>query len=402
MMHGRKFSRRNFLKTAGALTAAAAFGGIPAELFASEHKLVKYPEKTELILLTSRPPQLETPVDYFKQYITPNDALFVRWHISNIPTSVDPNRWRLNVGGNTEKELALSMEDLRKFEKVGYTAVIQCSGNGRSFFEPRVAGGQWGNGAMGNVTWTGARLKDILGRAGLKAGSVDVSFNGLDSPPLPTVPDFVKSLPVDKALEDDVIVAYEMNGAELPMLNGFPARLIVPGWYATYWVKSLSDINVLQKPFEGFWMKSAYRIPDDPCGCVPPGTAPKKTVPINRLTTRSLIVTPAANAVLSVNRPVEITGVAFSGGYGIRDVLVSVNGGKSWDEARLVKESGKYSWTQWSYNWRPSNPGEYVLMARATDSFGESQPLDSIWNPAGYLWNKIEKTAVVVKQETLP
>jgi len=397
MMNKRIFSRRNFLKTAGAFTAAAAFGGLPAELFASGLRLERFPEKTDLILLTSRPPQLETPVDYFKQYITPNDALFVRWHISQIPTSLDLNQWRLKVGGNIEKELALSMEDLRKFEKVSYTAVIQCSGNSRSFFEPRVAGGQWGNGAMGNVTWTGARLKDILAKAGLKAGSVDVSFNGLDSPPLPTVPDFVKSLPVDKAFEEDIIVAYEMNGAHLPMLNGFPARLIVPGWYATYWVKALSDITVLSKPFEGFWMKSAYRIPDDPCGCVPPGSTPKKTVPINRMTTRSLIISPAANAVLRVNQSVEIMGTAFSGGYGISDVLVSVNNGKSWDEAKLGEERGKYSWTQWSYTWRPSGPGEYVLMARATDTIGGSQTLDSIWNPAGYLWNRIEKTTVTVK-----
>lgn len=397
MMNERKFSRRNFLKTAGAVTVAAALGGVPAELFASGRRLAKFPEKTDLILLTSRPPQLETPVDYFKQYITPNDALFVRWHISHIPTSVDLNLWRLKVGGNTEKELAFSMEDLRKFEKVSYTAVIQCSGNSRSFFDPRVAGGQWENGAMGNVTWAGARLKDILAKAGPKAGSVDVSFNGLDSPPLPTVPDLVKSLPVDKALEEDIIVAYEMNGADLPMLNGFPARLIVPGWYATYWVKSLSDITVLAKPFEGFWIKTAYRIPDDPCGCVLPGSAPKKTVPISRMTTRSLIISPAANAVLRLNQPVEIMGTAFSGGYGIRDVIVSINGGKSWDEAKLGEERGKYSWTQWSYTWRPLRPGEYVLMARATDTIGGSQPFDSIWNPAGYLWNRIEKTTVVVK-----
>jgi sulfite dehydrogenase len=396
-MRGQSFSRRTFLKTAGALTAAAAFGGIPAELFASEQRLVRFPEKTDLILLTSRPPQLETPVHYFKEYITPNDALFVRWHIANVPTSVDLNAWRLKVSGNTEKDLLLSMDALQKFEKVTYTAVIQCSGNGRSFFDPRVAGGEWGNGAMGNVTWAGARLKDILAMAGLRAGSVDATFNGLDTPPLPTVPDFVKSLPIDKALEDDVIVAYEMNGAPLPMLNGFPVRLIVPGWYATYWVKALSDITVLSKPFEGFWMKKAYRIPDDPCGCVPPGTEPKKTVPINRMTIRSLIIDPVEKAEFRVNQQVEITGIAFSGGHGIKSVLVSVDGGKNWGEAKLGEERGKYSWTRWSYAWRPVKSGEYTLMARATDSIGESQPFEGLWNPAGYLWNRIERTEVVVR-----
>ena len=395
MTQGR-FTRRDFLKTAGAVTAMAAFGHVPGELFAEEGRMVKFPEKTDLILLTSRPPQLETPLHYFRELITPNNALFVRWHIANIPTSVDLREWRLAVGGNTNKELQLSMQDLKKFEKVTYVAVIQCSGNGRSFFEPRVAGGQWKNGAMGNVVWTGARLRDILNSAGIKAGSVDISFDGLDAPPLPTVPDFVKSLSVDKALEEDIIVAYEMNGEPLTMLNGFPARLVVPGWYATYWVKSLRQISVLSKPFEEFWMKTAYRIPDTPCGCVPPGSAPKKTVPITRMDTRSLVIDPAEGTRIKVNEPVEIMGVAFSGGYSVRDVAVSLNGGKTWGEAKLGQDRGRHSWIQWFFPWRPAAPGRYAIMARATNSVGESQPFEGLWNPAGYLWNKIEKTEVIV------
>jgi hypothetical protein len=288
------------------------------------------------------------------------------------------------------------MDDLLRFEKAGYTAVIQCSGNGRSFFDPRVVGGEWGNGAMGNVTWTGARLKDILNKAGLKRGAVDISFDGLDKGPLPGVPDFVKSLPVDKATEDDIIVAYEMNGQPLPMLNGFPARLIVPGWYATYWVKCLSEVTVLAQPFEGFWVKSAYRIPDTPCGCVAPGTSPAKTVPISRMTTRSLIIDPAEGTSLKMNNSVTIMGIAFSGGYSIREVTVSVDGGKTWKEADLGKDMGRYAWVQWFFQWKPERKGQHTLMARATNSIGESQPFDGLWNPAGYLWNKIEKTDVVV------
>ena len=397
-MKDTQFTRRDFLRAAGVLSAMTAFGEIPSNLFASdERRLVRFPEKTDLILLTSRPPNLETPIHYFKELITPNDALFVRWHIAPIPTSVDLNLWKLKVGGNTEKELQLSIDDLKKFEKVTYTAVIQCSGNGRSLFEPRVPGGQWGNGAMGNVTWSGSRLKDIINTAGIKSGSVDVSFNGLDTGTLPTVPDFIKSLPVDKAMEEDIIVAYEMNGEPLTMLNGFPARLIVPGWYATYWVKSLSEITVLSKPFEEFWMKPAYMIPDNPCGCITPGTTPKKTVPINRMTTRSLIVEPLNSASLRTNTSVEIMGIAFSGGYSIKDVIVSVDGGKTWHQAKLGKDLGRYSWIQWFYPWKPSKPGKYTLMALATNSIGESQPFDSLWNPSGYLWNKIEKTEVIVK-----
>ena len=394
------FSRRDFLRPAGSFTAMTALGEIPTELIAAVDRknLVRYPEKTALILLTDRPPQLETPMRYFHELITPNDALFVRWHISPVPTSVDLGEWRLKVGGNTEKELQLSMDDLKtRFDKVTYTAVIQCSGNSRSFFDPPVAGGEWGNGAMGNITWSGARLKDILNAAGIKAGAVDVVFNGLDGPPLPSVPDFVKSLPLDKATEDDIIVAYEMNGAALPLLNGFPARLIVPGWYATYWVKSLSDITVTAEPFEGFWVKKAYRIPDDPCACVPPGGKVAKSVPINRMNTRSLIVEPAEGAALAVNRMTELKGIAFSGGYGIRDVLVSTDGGKVWNEARLGKDLGRYAWRQWTYPWHPRKKGKYALMVRATDNNGESQRFEARWNPAGYMRNVVEKVYVTVR-----
>ena len=394
------FTRRDFLKTAGVMTTMMALGEIPAELIAAidDRKLVRFPEKTDMILLTSRPPQLETPFHYFKELITPNEALFVRWHIANVPTSVDLNEWRLKVGGNTEKELQVSMGDLKtKFEKVTYTAVLQCAGNGRSFFDPRVAGGQWKNGAMGNTTWTGARLKDILTSAGVKPGSVEVTFNGLDSGPLPTVPDFVKSLKLEKAMEEDIIVAYEMNGKPLLMLNGFPARLIVPGWYGTYWVKSLSEITVVTEQFNKFWMNPAYRIPDTPCGCVPPGAKPEKTIPINLMSTRSLIVEPEAGTKLKANKAVTISGIAFSSGYNIKDVIVSVDGGKTWSRATLGKDLGKYSWIQWSYTWKPAKRGPYTLMAKATSSVGESQPFEGLWNPAGYLWNKVEPVEVSVQ-----
>lgn len=374
----------------------AATGTIPPLLYASEQRFATYPQKANLLLLTSRPPQLETPLSYFRELITPNEALFVRWHLANIPTSVDLGTWRLAVHGNVEKELSLSLDDLKRFEKMSYTAVIQCAGNGRSFFKPPVFGGQWQNGAMGNVTWSGVRLKDVLKSAGIKAGSLEVVFKGLDTPPLPTVPGFAKSLALDKALEDEIMVAYEMNGRELPLLNGFPVRLVVPGWYATYWVKSLSDIEVTAQPFEGFWKKSAYRIPDNACGCVEPGSVPAKTTPINRMTTRSLLINPQDGSRLKAGQPVELMGIAFSGGYSIKEVLVSVNNGRDWRPARLGKDLGRNSWVQWFYPMTPEKPGSYEVMARAVNSIGESQPLDSLWNPAGYLWNKIEKNILIV------
>lgn len=390
-------TRRKFLTTAGAFAAMTALGGFPGLAEAQSRRMVRFPEKTDLILLTARPPQLETPLEYFKELITPNEAFFVRWHISQLPATVDLKNWRLTVGGNTDRELSLSMSDLKTFEKAGYAAVLQCAGNGRSLFEPRVLGGQWQNGAMGNAAWAGVRLKDILARAGVKAGSVDVVFDGLDKAPLPTVPDFMKSLPVDKALEDDILVAYEMNGRPLPMLNGFPARLIVPGWYGTYWVKSLSSITVLPKKFDEFWMNPAYRIPDTDCGCIPPGTAPKKTIPIHRMTTRSLIISPAHGESVAAGKPLEIMGIAFSGGHPIREVVVSVDGGDTWKRAKLGKELGRYSWVQWFFPWMPQRGGTYSLMAKATNSIGESQPAEKLWNPSGYLLNNVEKTDVVVR-----
>lgn len=395
-MEDYNLTRRSLLKGAGAFAALTALGGLP-EIVSAAPRMVRFPEKTDMILLTNRPPQLETPLKYFKELITPNEAVFVRWHISQLPTNIDLATWRIKVSGNVEKELSLSMDDLKQFEKAGYTAVLQCSGNGRSFADPRVLGGQWGNGAMANVTWAGARLKDILNKAGIKAGSVDISFNGLDKPPLPTVPDFVKSLSVDKAIEDDIIVAYEMNGQELPMLNGFPARLVVPGWYGTYWVKCLSDITVLSTPFDGFWVKSAYRVPDNDCGCIPPGTAAKKTVPVTRMNTRTLIVNPMDGTTLKAKTGTEIMGLAFSSNHSIADVIISVDEGVTWKKARLGKDMGKYSWMQFFFQWQPEKPGRYTIMAKATNSVGESQPFDAVWNQPGYFWNKVEKTVVTVR-----
>ncbi|HLW78467.1 MAG TPA: molybdopterin-dependent oxidoreductase, partial [Terriglobia bacterium] len=271
------------------------------------------------------------------------------------------------------------------------------SGNGRGYSSPRVFGGQWSNGAMGNAEWTGVRLRDILAAAGLQAGAVEVTFDGLDAPAAPSVPDFVKSLAVTRIAGDpDVLVAHKMNGAPLPMLNGFPARLVVPGWYSTYWVKNLSEITVLDHEFGGFWMKTAYRIPDTPCGCVEPGTAPEHTVPINRMNVRSVIAFPADGAQLGAGRVTAVKGIAFDGGSGIRQVEVSTDGGAGWQRAELGRDLGRYSFREWSFRWTPARAGSYRLMVRAVSNHGESQPSQAAWNPAGYQRNVIEHIDVTV------
>jgi len=391
------FSRRQALRVLGGGVALVASGRVPAWAQSSDpilagRPLVRYPQKTDLILLTSRPPQLETPMTWFDRAITPNEAFFVRYHVFPIPTQVDLATWRLRVGGHVDRPLELSMDELKtKFPAAAVTAVNQCSGNSRGRFSPRVLGGQWGDGAMGNAEWVGCRLKDVLAAAGVRQGAVELAFDGLDKPAFPSVPDFVKSLALARVLDDpNVIVAYQMNGAPLPMLNGFPARLVVPGWYAVYWVKNLSDITVVDKPFEQYWMKPAYRIPDNPCGCVEPGTAPKATVPIHRMNVRSFLVSPAPGARLAAGRPVTLKGIAFDGGYGIREVEISDDGGSTWRRVSLGRDLGPYAFREWSAAWTPPRAGAARVMARAFNRIGESQGTEPLWNPSGYLRNVIE------------
>jgi DMSO/TMAO reductase YedYZ molybdopterin-dependent catalytic subunit len=391
------FSRRQVLQILGGGAALLASGRVPAWAQSSDpilagRPIVRYPQKTDLILLTSRPPQLETPMKWFDRAITPNEAFFVRYHVFPIPTQVDLAAWRLRVGGHVDRPLELSMDELKtKFPAAAVTAVNQCSGNSRGRFSPRVLGGQWGDGAMGNAEWVGCRLKDVLAAAGVRQGAVEVTFDGLDKPAFPSVPDLVKSLALARVLDDpNVIVAYQMNGAPLPMLNGFPARLVVPGWYATYWVKNLSDITVVDKPFEQYWMKPAYRIPDNPCGCLEPGTAPKATVPIHRMNVRSFLVSPAPGARLAVGHPVTLKGIAFDGGYGIREVEISDDGGSTWRRVSLGGDLGPYAFREWSAAWTPPHAGAARVMVRAFNRIGESQGTEPLWNPSGYLRNVIE------------
>jgi sulfite dehydrogenase (cytochrome) subunit A len=395
----RELDRRAFLRW----TAAAGVGsmmaprvwGAPTTQVAAV-QMARFPQKRDLILLTDRPPNLETPIGYFRDDFTPNSAFFVRWHHAGVPTSVDPRTFRLSVKGHVATPLELSLAELReKFEPVTIASVAQCAGNSRSFFQPRIIGAQWGNGAMGNAKWTGVRLKDLLDRAAIRDGAVDVSFAGLDEAPLPDTPKFAKSLDVNKAGDQDVIVAYAMNDTELPMLNGYPLRLIVPGWYATYWVKSLNEIRVLSEKFKGFWMEKAYRIPTSPGGIESPTDLAKETVPISTFTARSVFVRPEPAERIVAGKPFEIEGLALDSGKGIVAVAVSTDGGKTWSDAKLDREIGKFAWRRWRYRWKPPARGRYRLMAKATNAAGETQTT-AMWNRSGYQRNVIEQLDVNV------
>ena len=288
-----------------------------------------------MILQRTRPPLLETPFEVFNEGVfTPNDRFFVRWHWSNIPERIDVNTFRLAVRGHVERTLDLTIADLLSMPRFEIAAVNQCSGNSRGLFEPRVAGGQWDNGAMGNARWVGVRLKDVLDRAGVKAGAVAVRFNGLDEPVVPDAPDFMKSLDVDHARDGEVMIAYRMNGEQLPLLNGFPLRLVVPGWYSTYWVKMLNDIEVLDMPDENFWMKIAYRIPDTPHASVKPGETGFKTVPINRMVPRAFFTGLKAGDTVRLGEPMPLRGLALGGDRSVKAVDVSTDGGATWAAAK--------------------------------------------------------------------
>lgn len=399
-----RLRRRLLAGGAGALASAglglsgryaAAQATVELPIANGTRRLVAYPQKRPLIVLTSRPPQLETPFEVFDEGpITPNDAFFVRYHNAGIPTSIDGDAHVIRIGGAAAgKPFELRMAELRsRFRPVELVAVNQCSGNGRGLFAPRVTGGQLGNGAMGNARWVGVPLKDVLALAEPTNAAREVSFNGLDDA-LFGGGDFAKSLPIEHAMDGEVMLAWQMNGADLPVLNGFPVRLVVPGHYGTYWVKHLSQIDLLDRPFEGFWMKTGYRIPDNPCACVEPGTAPTATRPIGRFNVRSFITSVQDGARLRAGQLVELRGIAFDGGQGVREVAVSTDGGRSWREATLGADLGRYSFREFRFGFTPAR-GAHDLRVRAWNRSGQSQPMEATWQPAGYMRNVVESIKV--------
>jgi DMSO/TMAO reductase YedYZ molybdopterin-dependent catalytic subunit len=398
-------SRRQFLAGMGGLGFTGLLGGpawsgtgesVVLPFVNGDRNLVKdFPQKGAMVLQRSRPPLLETPFEVFDQGIfTPNDRFYVRWHLANIPAVVDPATFRLNIHGHVKQSISLTLDDLvRKFKPIEIAAVNQCSGNSRGFFAPRVAGGQWANGAMGNALWKGVSLKALLERAGVKAGAQQVRFNGLDTGILPQTPDFMKSLDVDHSLDGEVMIAYAMNGKPLPLLNGYPLRLVVPGWYATYWVKMLDDIEVLDKPDDNYWTTRAYLIPDTPRADIAPGQQGVKLIPINRMVPRSFFTNVKDQAKFKLGETATVRGIAFGGDTGLAKVMFSADAGAHWQEARLGPDHGKYSFRRWTVELRPSSAASQTLMVKALNTAGVSQPDRANWNGSGFMRNVIESVA---------
>ena len=357
-----------------------------------------FPGKGPMILQRTRPPLLETPIAAFDpgaggNVFTPNDRFFVRWHWAVIPDQVDVSSFRLTVGGHVGSPQSLSLQDILSLPRVELAAVNQCSGNSRGYFAPRVAGGEWSNGAMGNAKWMGVRLRDVLDRAGVKPGAQRVRFAGMDEPMVDTAPKFKKSLAIDHARDGEVMLAYAMNGEQLPILHGAPLRVVVPGWYSTYWVKMVNRIEVLDGPDENFWTKTAYTIPDTPGADMKPGQTGVKLVPINRMIPRSFLTNLADGATVQAG-PTLVRGIALGGAVGVRAVDVSTDAGVTWMPAALGTDEGSYSFRAWKMT-LDLPAGANTVLVRATNADGLVQPATPNWNPSGFMRNVIETTRLV-------
>lgn len=387
-------ARRAVLAALGAAAALQATGTALAR--AAGQLLEALPGKRALRRLTHRPPNYETPLEYFRSVLTPNDAFFVRYHHAVIP-QIDAAEFRFEVvGAALERPLTLTLAQLRtEFPAAELVAVCQCSGNRRGLFDPPVPGLQWGHGAMGNARWRGVRLADVLARAGLRNNAVELAFDAADAAPLEGTPDYVKSLPLGKALHPDTLLAYEMNGAPLPELNGHPLRLVVPGWTATYWIKQVTRIEALAAPASGFWMAGAYRMPRSAFPLLErfPSQESGERAPVTEIAVNSLITSTES----SVGGRMRVGGIAWDAGHGIDRVEVSADGGRSWQRAELGEDLGRYSFRPWQLEYSPLSAGAQELWARASNRAGQTQVERPIANPSGYQHNAFHRVRVEVK-----
>lgn len=383
-------SRRDFLK---AVSATAAAAGTIHPLLSWAEDAVSVPGKEDMIVRSARFLDLEMPPEFVNSWITPVPHFFVRNHMHE-PSALDASEWRLTISGEVEYPLTLSLADLSKLDPHTVTNTLECAGNGRGFQQPHVPGVQWQRGAVGTARFAGPRLHNLLQRAGVKPTGKHVMFRGLDEIP-GKVPAFIRSIPMEKALDADTLVATRMNGTPLAKHHGFPARALVPGWIGAASCKWLTEIKVLEKEFEGNFMKPGYRMPNQP---VAPGADvyPDDTHPITALGVKSVIASPADGATLK-QRTVQIYGAAWAGEADIVKAEISTDGGATWQAVGLGKEHAKYAWRLWSCEWKPPKPGSYTVLSRAADSQGRTQPSTAAWNPSGYSYNAIDQVKLNVQ-----
>jgi DMSO/TMAO reductase YedYZ molybdopterin-dependent catalytic subunit len=373
---------------------AALFAAAAVRAARAADDPVAIPGKRPMILHNDRPEDLETPLRYFDSYLTPNDVFFVRQHLPR-PAPIDRAQYRLTVNGMVSKPVELTLADLEKLPQHTLPAVIECTGNGRGFYSPKVPGIQWSRGAVGNAEWTGPRIADILKLAGAAESAAFVDADGADTG-VASTPDFIRSLPMKKAVHPATLLALKMNGQALPDLHGAPARLIVPGWDGTSSVKWVVRLSPAAQANSGFFMNPGYRYPKY---ALLPGTParPAELEVIEGMPVKSTITAPEDQAKVSIGA-VTVRGFAWAGEEAIDRVDVSTDGGSKWQPAALTGAKVPFAWRLWKLDWRPSEPGYYTVLSRATDSSGRVQPVVAAWNPSGYLWNAIDRVGVLVEK----
>ena len=395
-LSNRMNSRRNFLQH----TSAALLIGIApvllqkavlSQAIAGQNGSIAFPGEDGMIVRSFRFVDLESPVQYLNAWLTPVSRFFVRNHMHE-PSELNPQDWQLTIGGEVEKPFTLKLPELSKLEIHSVVNTLECAGNGRSLYRPQVPGIQWGKGAVGTARFSGPRLRDVLQRAVVKPTGKHVMFRGLDEVP-GKVPPFIRSIPIEKALDSNTLIATHMNGAPLAKHHGFPARALVPGWIGAASCKWLTEIKILESEFVGNFMSPGYRLPNQPPKPGEP-VKPEDTHVITALNVKSVISAPLEGSSVKAGT-VAIHGAAWAGEANIVKVEVSTDNGANWSLAALAHDQAQYAWRLWTFDSKMKS-GDYTILSRATDSQGRTQPSNPEWNPSGYLYNVIDQVKIHV------
>lgn len=345
-----------------------------------------HPQPATLVTIDSEPFIGETPVEAIQSWITPSRLYYARNHFTT--PAIDVSRWTLAVGGRVEHPVELELSELRDMPRKTLVVTMECAGNNRVDLDPPVGGNRFQGGAVSTALWTGVSLSMVLERAGVAASAVEVLFEGADSgrpEPSRPVTQYLRSLPMDAALDPDTILAFEMNGEALPEDHGHPLRLVVPRWYGMASVKWLRRITVIDRPFEGFFQTERYVLETD-------GGPPE---PLTRMLVKSLISSPRHGKVFSLQEH-QVMGLAWSGAGAVTRVELSDDFGETWRQAQLGALNQTHAWRQWAASWTPAATGHHTLMARAADDAGNVQPMETKWNPLGYAINGVQSVCVNV------
>lgn len=352
------------------MAAVPFLGGAGA--FAQSAQQAGSGRRAALIIRQHQPENLEFNFSKLEGYLTPNEIFYIRSHFA-VP-KLEKSSWKLKVEGAVEKPFEIGFDELQKMKQSTLPVTLECAGNSRVFLVPQAAGVQWEMGAVSTAEWTGVPLAALLERAGIRSGAVEVVLEGADGGELRNDPkpggrvSFHRSIPIEKARQSEVLLAYKMNGADLPPSHGAPVRALVPGYYGMSSVKWITGIRVVTEPFKGYWQTVDYAVWDRSRGY------PERRA-LQEMTVKSLIARPSLHDVVQAGSSQRIFGAAWSGNAEVAKVEISTDDGKSWSQARLLDKPTQFAWRRFEYDWKvPSQKGRTVVMSRATDSKGNVQP----------------------------